>query len=78
MSMNKYQFHFVNKGKKKRGTDQSAAFGFGRSELLDGLNEGNNESKASVREGNSEDPRQGGGAHTRPRNGLGDGAGELN
>ena len=61
-----------------RVRDQFAAFCFGRRELLDGLDEGNEESESSVRERNGENPRERGGTHSGTGNGLGNGAGELN
>ena len=57
--------------------DHSAAFCFGRRKLFDSLDEGNDESERSVSERNSENPRERGGTHSGPGNGLGDGAGEL-
>lgn len=59
------------------GSDLSAAFCFGRREFPDGFDKGNDESKASICERNSENPRQGGGTHSGPGNGLGNGAREL-
>lgn len=70
-----YIFALLEKKKKWVGvgkSDQSPAFFSWGSKLLDGLNEGNNESEAGIGKRKSKNPRERSGTNSWARNGLSD------